>query len=169
MTQAIINLDDIELRADATGTRFAAAVGRIGQDLGLRGLGAALYVVPPGKTAVPFHRHHTSDEMFVILSGNGEYRIGDRRLAVRTGDCLGAPAAGDAHQIINTGSEPLRYLALSNNTSADVTEYVDSGRISVNVGAAGFHREDGTFKSGGKLQPFDYWEGEDIGEEPGNG
>lgn len=166
MTQeprAILNLADVQLDSSSEGTRFGAATGEIAKILGLRGLGARLYDVPPGRTAVPFHRHHTSDEMFLILSGTGEYRIGDERLPIRPGDCLGAPAGGRAHQIINTGAEPLRYVALSNNTSADVVEYVDSGRIRVDVGAAGFHHLDGTFKAGGRLMPMSYWEGEDVG------
>ena len=162
MTQAIVTLDKLPLEAGSMGTRFAASEAAVGAPLGLKGVGAKLYIVPPGKTAVPFHRHHTADEMFVILSGSGVYRIGDRRLPFGAGDCLGAPAGGDAHQIINTGGEPLRYLAISNNTIADVVEYVDSGRIRVDVGASGFHEHNATFGQGGKLQPFDYWEGEDI-------
>lgn len=113
---------------------------------------------------MPFHRHHITDEMFLILSGSGEYRLGNDRIPVRAGDCLGAPAAGAAHQLLNTGHEPLRYLALSNNTNAEVIEYPDSGRIRIDVGATGFHRYDGTFKEGGKLTPLGYWEGEDIGD-----
>ncbi|MFC0009584.1 cupin domain-containing protein [Devosia nitrariae] len=169
MTEAIVNLGSIPLKPEQTGSRFVAQVAEIGTPLGLKWLGATYYIVPPGKTAVPFHRHHTSDEMFVILSGSGEYRLGDERIPVGEGDCLGAPAAGAAHQLFNTGSEPLRYLAVSNNTSAEVIEYPDSGRVRVDVGATGYHRFDGTFKEGGKLTPFGYWEGEDIGAEKDGG
>jgi uncharacterized cupin superfamily protein len=161
----VVNLSELRLESSSQGTRFAAATTEFGISLGLYGLGAALYAVPPGKTASPFHRHHTSDELFVILSGTGEYRFGNDRLPVKTGDCLGAPAGGEAHQIINTGAEELRYLAFSNNAIADVVEYVDSGRIRIDVGATGHHREDATFGAGGRLTPLDYWEGEDIGEE----
>ena len=69
-----VRLDVMTLTAEGAGTRFAASVARVGEALGLTWLGATLYEVPPGKTAVPFHRHHTSDEMFVVLSGSGEYR-----------------------------------------------------------------------------------------------
>ena len=165
MTDTIVNLDTLPLEAFEKGTVFAAETASIGEPLGLRALGARLHVVQPGKSACPFHRHHGADELFLILSGTGDYRIGERRLPVKAGDCLGAPSGGDAHQIFNTGSEPLRYIAFSNNSPGDVTEYPDSGRISVNVGLTGFHRTDGTFKSGGKLTPLGYWDGENIGDD----
>ena len=160
--KVILNLNDVPLDQSSEGTRFSAATGEFGVLLGLYGLGAALHVVPPGKTATPFHRHHTSDEMFLILSGSGTYRYGDRRLPCRQGDCLSAPAGGEGHQIVNTGDEELRYIAFSNNTNADVVEYLDSGRIRIDVGATGYHRENATFGAGGRLVPMGYWEGEDT-------
>ena len=161
----IVNIDQLPLTASSRGTRFAAEKCEFGVMLGLYHLGATLYVVQPGKTAVPFHRHHVTDEMFLILSGVADYRLGDEHLPVKAGDCLSAPAGGPGHQIINTGSEPLHYLAFSNNGIADVVEYLDSGRIRIDVGAAGTHREDATFRAGGRLSPMDYWEGEDVGDE----
>ena len=161
----VVNIDALSLEEFEKGTLFAAETASIGEPLGLRALGARLHVVQPGKSACPFHRHHGAEELFLILAGTGDYRIGDRRLPVKAGDCLGAPSGGDAHQIFNTGTTPLRYIAFSNNP-ADVTEYPDSGRISVNVGLTGFHRTDGTFKTGGKLEPMGYWDGEDTGGSP---
>ena len=92
--------------------------------------------------------------------GEGTYRLGERRLPVSAGDCLGAPAGGEGHQIVNTGAEPLRYLAFSNNGIADVVEHLDTGRIRIDIGARGAHRENATFAAGGRLAPMDYWEGE---------
>ena len=161
-----VTLDELPLTAEARGSRFAAETCELGALLGLYRLGATLYVVPPDKTADAFHRHHAADEMFLILSGRGDYRFGEQRLSVKAGDCLGAPAGGPAHQLINTGSEPLRYLAFSNNGAAEVIEYPDSGRIRIDVGIKGLHREDATFKAGGRLVPMDYLEGEDGGGAP---
>ena len=55
----------------------------------------------------------SSDELFIILEGEGTYRFGDESYPVKAGDVLGAPAGGSetAHQIINTGTVPLRYFA----------------------------------------------------------
>jgi uncharacterized cupin superfamily protein len=161
----IVNIVDVTLAQSGYGMRFAVQTGEIGDALGLKSLGCMLHVVPPGKTAFPFHRHHGCDEMFLILSGAGEYRLGEQRLPVRAGDCLGAPAGGAAHQIINTGVEELRYLGFSNNGAADAVEYPDSGKVSVRVGAKGIYYGDATLKLRGRLTEADYWDGEDIGEE----
>ena len=160
-SKPIINVADIALETELHGKRFEVRRGEIGEALGLTVLGCMLHVVPPGKTAFPYHRHHGRDEMFVILAGMGEYRLGNQRLAVRAGDCLGAPAGGEAHQIVNTGSEELRYLGLSNNPAADLVEYPDSGKIGVRVGAQGIDFLDSTFKSRGRLAPAEYWDGEE--------
>jgi uncharacterized cupin superfamily protein len=163
MVEVTLNLQDLALEAVQEGNRFEARVAKaFGVRLGLFGVGATLYEVPPGKVACPFHRHHTTDEMFLILSGAGTYRYGEQRLAVHAGDCLGAPAGAEAHQIINTGTEALRYLAVSNNTNADVIEFLDSGRIRIDIGATGHHRENATFAAGGRLVPMGYWDGEQI-------
>jgi uncharacterized cupin superfamily protein len=162
VTTSIVNIADLSLVAFSRGSRFSVETGEIGEALGLKGLGAMLHVVPPGKTAFPYHRHHVSDEMFFILSGTGEYRIGDQRLPVRAGDCLGAPAGGEAHQVINTGTEELRYIGFSNNMNTDVVEYPDSGNLSVTARGSGFLFEDPTFKARGRLSPVSYWDGEDV-------
>jgi uncharacterized cupin superfamily protein len=160
--RTIINLDELTLAREGAGSRFEMRTSILGPQLGLFGLGATLHEVPPGKTASPFHRHHTSDEMFLVLSGTGVYRYGEARLPIKPWDCLGAPAAGEAHQIINTGEGPLRYLGFSNNTNADVVEYPDSGRIHVDVGRTGHHRENASFSAGGRLVALGFWEGEKV-------
>jgi uncharacterized cupin superfamily protein len=158
--RAIVNVADIALEERCHGEKFAVKTGEIGQALGLSTLGCMMHVVPPGKTAGPFHRHHGCDEMFVILTGSGEYRFGEQRISIKPGDCLGAPAGGEAHQIVNSGTDELRYLGFSNNGAADMVEYPDSGKISMRVGAKGVHYDAATFTARGRLSPADYWDGE---------
>jgi uncharacterized cupin superfamily protein len=160
-----INIADLPLSPSSAGSRFAVQLGEISEALGLKGLGAMLHVVPPGKTAFPYHRHHVCDEMFLILSGAGEDRIGEERLPIRAGDCLGAPAGGSAHQIINTGTEELRYIGFSNHVVAEVVEYPDSGKLSVRAAGRGVSYEDATIGVRGRLTPAAYWDGEDVEEE----
>ena len=127
----IINLDDLDFREWGRGERFAAKMGEIGRPLGASKLGYNLTVVPPGKRAFPMHCHHVNEEMFFVLAGMGEIRIGDERYPIREGDVICCPAGGKdtAHQIINTMPEgELKYLAVSTSESPEICQYPDSGK-----------------------------------------
>jgi len=157
----IVNIDDVSLMDRGHGEKFAVKWGRVGPLVGSTDLGCAVHVVPPGKRAFPFHRHHVADEMFFILSGTGEYRLGDKTHRLRGGDFVAAPAGGDAHQIINTGKENLRYLAFSTVGSVDVVDYPDSGKIAVAAGVKNADFKTATYAKVGRMQPTDYYDGED--------
>ena len=160
--KVLINVDDVPLSARGNGKQFAVKWGRVGPLIGLAGLGCAVHVVPPGKKAFPFHRHHVMDEMFFILSGEGQYRFGDEKLPVRAGDIVAAPAGGKAHQLINTGSEDLRYLGISTLAGAEVVEYPDSKKVGVTAGMKSGDFATATYRGIGRVQPADYYDGEDA-------
>lgn len=77
--------------------------------------------------------------MFLILEGEGQLRFGERRFPIRKHDLIACPTGGAdvAHQIINTGSTDLRYLALSNIVDLEVCEYPDSQKLLVVSGKPG--------------------------------
>lgn len=172
MTKPIINIADVELEprptefapSGAAAERFDARMGFIGPRIGAQKLGYNITAVPPGKRAFPFHNHHINEEMFFVLQGTGEVKIGESTYPIRSGDVIACPAGGKeaAHQITNTGADELRYLAVSTKLSPEICEYPDSGKFGVlaEFGAG----------SDGKLQRFvfvgrdndslDYWEGE---------
>ena len=129
----VINLEDVQLRDVGNGEGFVAKVGSFGRQIGSTGIGAMLHVVEPGKKAFPFHVHHQVHELFIVLDGEGEYRFGQDRYKIRKGDVMAAPTGGPerAHQIINTGSETLRYLGVSTMAETEVVEYPDSGKFGV--------------------------------------
>ncbi len=160
MTGHIINVADAPLRDNGDGKLFVAKVGRIGPQLGMSGLGCTVTVIPPGKRAYPFHRHHVIDEMFYVISGSGEYRLGDQKLPLKAGDIVGAPAGGEAHQIINGGKEDLRFLALSTIGSVDIVEYPDTGKMAAAAGIKNADFKTATFKSMGHVKPAGYFDGE---------
>jgi uncharacterized cupin superfamily protein len=157
-----VNTAKAELKEIGNGGAFAAKVARLGPEIGLTGLGCTLTAVPPGKRAYPFHRHHVTDELFYVISGSGEYRNGDDRFAVHAGDLIGAPAGGPAHQLINTGAEELRYLAISTMPSADVLEYPDTGKVAYGAGVKNADRSTATIMGLGRLQPAGYYDGEPV-------
>ena len=127
----IARLSEMELKPFSKGRRYESKHARVGEALQLTRLGCGYSVVPPGKTGCPFHVHHAEDEMFVILSGSGEYRFGKKKYKVRAGDVLGAPIGGAdyAHQLWNTGDKPLKYLAISSKAEMEYCEYPDSGKV----------------------------------------
>jgi uncharacterized cupin superfamily protein len=132
-SKPFVNLAEVPLRDFGNGEGFAAKLGRIGPLIGAKSLGCSLHVVPAGKKAFPRHAHHANEEMFLVLSGAGNYRVGDETYAIREGDVIAAPASnGDkAHQIVNTRQAELRYLAFSTRNDPDVVEYPDSGKFAV--------------------------------------
>jgi uncharacterized cupin superfamily protein len=108
-------------------------IGLIGPRVGARKLGYNVTVVPPGKRAFPAHNHHVNEEMFFVLEGEGEVRIGDARYPIKMGDVIACPPGGPetAHQIVNTGARELRYLAVSTKMTPEIAEYPDSKKFGV--------------------------------------
>ena len=140
-------------------------MGFIAPRLGAQKLGYNLTAVPPGKRAFPFHNHRVNEEMFFILEGEGEVRIGESQYPIRSGDIIACPPGGPetAHQIINTSTTTeLKYLAISTQMSPEVAEYPDSGKFGV---LADFPPDiDGKTHHlrfiGRTDASLDYWEGE---------
>lgn len=126
----VINLSEATARSSEKGTRFGFTNKILGQATGATGIGASWYEVPPGRTAFPLHFHCAAEEAIFILEGEGTLRIGTETVAVRTGDYITFPVGPDhAHQLINTGAAPLRYLCLSTLPQADVVGYPDSKKV----------------------------------------
>jgi uncharacterized cupin superfamily protein len=138
--------------------RFDASRAMLGATLGLKRLGCNVTQVASGCVAYPFHSHRANDELFLVLAGRGELWLGKTQHAVKEGDLIGCPAGGPetAHQLVNTGSEPLRYLALSSQIDPDICEYPDSGKVGAyhGEGEAEFMH---LTRSGDQV---DYWHGE---------
>jgi uncharacterized cupin superfamily protein len=122
MTKPILNISDVELQPrpaaltpkGPSAERFDSRVGFISARIGAQKLGYNLTAVPPGKRAFPFHNHLVNEEMFFVIEGEGEVRIGEAVYPIRPGDIVACPTGGKetAHQIINTGSVELKYLSV---------------------------------------------------------
>ncbi len=134
MTSQIVNIDSLEYQAWGHGDRFEARLGAVSAGIGAKKLGYNLTVLAAGKRAFPFHNHRVNEEMFFILEGSGEIRIGGEIYPVRKGDIICCPAGGPetAHQLINTSeSEEMKYLAVATSESPEIAEYPDSDKVGV--------------------------------------
>ena len=162
-TPPILNLDEVALEPHGHGQAFEAQLGAVGKTLGTDKLGCTLVVVAPGKKAWPYHLHHANEELFVILAGEGTLRYDGTTYPLRAGDVVAALAGpGTAHQISNSGSGELRYLAISTMEHPEVAEYPDSGKIAAIAGAAPGRRPYPLFFIARQDAAIDYWEGEAI-------
>ena len=135
----IMNLDEVAFDDVEENGIYTSSRALFSRRIGARQLGYNLTVLPPGKVQCPFHSHRGEEEMFLILEGDGELRFGDRRYPIRKHDVIACPTGGPevAHQIINTGTQPLRYLALSTLAEVEACEYPDSRKILVVTGRDG--------------------------------
>lgn len=172
MPGPIVNIAEVELHSmppkfAATGEaagHYEPRMGMIGAAIGMQKLGCNLTVLAPGKRAFPFHSHRVNEEMFFIVEGKGEVRIGGARYPVGQGDVIACPPGGHetAHQIINNSDAELRYLAISTTMSPEVAEFPDSGKFALLLDDAG--QGDGKtlpFRTVGRIgESVDYWEGE---------
>lgn len=162
-TKPVISLADVPLQKRGNGGSFEAEIGSFGAMIGSTGIGCMLHVVQPGKRAFPRHAHHQIHELFVILEGDGTYRCGDEEYPVAAGDVCAAPTGGaeTAHQLVNTGDKPLKYIGVSTQAETEVVEYPDSEKFAV------MSRFDWSTMSGGvrfigrAKDSLDYFDGEE--------
>lgn len=159
MARPIMNLDEVEFDDVEENGRYTSSRGQIGSHIGAKKLGYNLTVLPPGKVQCPFHCHHSEEEMFLILEGEGELRFGETRYPIRKHDVIACPTGGAevAHQIVNTGTSTMRYLSLSTRADLEVCEYPDSQKVLASVrnrGPAGLRKLFRTEDS------VDYYDGE---------
>lgn len=172
MPHPILNIADVALLprppglapTGAAAERYEAKMGFVSRQIGAQKLGYNVTAVPPGKRAFPLHSHQVNEEMFFVLSGTGEVRIGADSHPIRPGDVFCCPPGGPetAHQIVNTGVEELRYLAVSTKMSPEIAEYPETGRFGLLAEVA--PKPDGTPRMfmfvGRESDSLNYWEGE---------
>lgn len=159
MKKPIANLADVEFTDVEDNGYFTSKRAQFSDAIGAKQLGYNLTVLPPGKAQCPFHNHHGEEEMFLILEGEGVLRFGTERYPIRQHDVIACPTGGPdvAHQIINTGTVPMRYLAVSNVVDIETCEYPDSGKIMIGAGQRGQPGLWRMFRSGSTV---DYYDGE---------
>jgi uncharacterized cupin superfamily protein len=140
MKKQIINISELEFKPfpapmpENVKAKFeGAATAFVAPQIGAQKLGYSVWVVPPGKRAVPFHSHRVNEEMFFVLEGEGEVRIGSETFPIKAGDFIAHPPGGaeTAHQIHNTSDKELKYLAVSTKLYPEIADYPDSKKFGV--------------------------------------
>ena len=124
------NVFDPEFDAEQDRPGFTWRRARLGRQAGAEHLGASLFELPPGQAAFPLHYHHANEELMIVLAGEPTLRTtaGERRL--EAGEVVAFPRGEQgAHQIVNRGDEPLRFLIVSEMNAPELVVYPDTGKI----------------------------------------
>src|ERR1051326_1245393 len=121
----IVHIDDLEAYAETHG-EHSVSIKLLGKAAGSRDIGCMLHEVPPGKKSWPYHFHWANEEAIYVLAGQGTLRLPSGEVAVGPGDYMAFPTGPEyAHQMVNNGSEPLRYLCWSTMIVPEIAEYPD--------------------------------------------
>ena len=137
---------------------FRCRRARIGRQAGGERLGLSLWELPPGEAAYPYHHHLGEEELVIVLAGTLALRTpgGWRELAEGEVVAFARGEAG-AHQLVNRGEGPARFLAASTSGDPAIVIYPDSGKL----GAFDRRPDGGGLWSMFRLsEQVDYYDGE---------
>jgi uncharacterized cupin superfamily protein len=130
--EGVVRGGDVEWTETEHGETYGFRRGALGANTDCERLGANLYEVPPGKRSWPFHYHTANEEAVYVLSGTGVLRTEEGTVEIGAGDFFACTAStAGAHQLLNRGDEPLRFLCVSTMEAPDVVVYPDSEKVGV--------------------------------------
>jgi uncharacterized cupin superfamily protein len=99
-------------------------------------LGASVYEIGHGNF-VPYHFHHASEEMLVVLDGEMTMKTEEGERLVRRGEVVIFPVGpAGAHGFRKEGEGSCRYLVASSRQQPEVSEYPELGQITAQAATA---------------------------------
>ena len=105
---------------------------------GLERLYASRETLEPGEVYNRFHSHTSSEELYLVLEGEGHIRINERVQAIRAGQCFGKPCGYDlSTQLVNSGARTMVFLdigTLVEKGAVDVGRYPEHGELMMRLG-----------------------------------
>jgi uncharacterized cupin superfamily protein len=147
------NVTEVALVRQERAPLYDTRCGSVTNGTAAKKLGAGFDILEPGKTGCPYHYHLAQEEMFVILEGEGTLRVAGERVPVRAGDVIAIPPGPEyPHQLINTGTVPMKFLSISTQEEPEICYYPDSDKLGA------FAKDHRVMQRKGEA--LDYWEGE---------
>ena len=90
-------------------------------------LRAAVWELDPGASG-PYHAHHATEELLLVLRGRPTLRTPDGERELREGEAVHFPAGPTgAHQLLNHSDEPARVVIAASHGVTEIVEYIDEG------------------------------------------
>jgi uncharacterized cupin superfamily protein len=89
-------------------------------------LRSAVWELQPGATGGPYHVHHGTEELLIVVRGRPTLRTPDGERELAEGDVVHFPAGpSGAHQLSNRSDEIARYVIAASHAVPEIVEYVD--------------------------------------------
>jgi mannose-6-phosphate isomerase-like protein (cupin superfamily) len=117
---SVTRLDDLQLEPATTQREFRIVAD---PDTGLRSATHFVGYIPTDRAPDHFH---TYDEVIYVLDGQGVMRAGDFAGPVSPGACIQLPAR-TVHCLQNTGSQPMRIVAVFRPAGSPAAAYYPDG------------------------------------------
>ena len=132
--------------------QFASRLGErqkrpLGDLFGLSIFGVNLTTLPPGALSALRHTHTKQDEFIYILKGTPTLVTDKGETVLKPGMCAGFKCGtGNAHHLVNRGTEEVAYLEIGDRTAGDEVFYPDDDIVATKsaAGVRSFTRKDGT-------------------------
>lgn len=91
-------------------------------------LRAAVWELDPGAKSGPYHVHHGTEELLLVLRGRPTLRTPDGQRELKEGEAVHFPAGPTgAHQLVNRSDEVARFVIAASHVVPEIVEYVDEG------------------------------------------
>jgi uncharacterized cupin superfamily protein len=120
----VVALDQVD-----TGPFPGMAVRTLGRAAGSAEAGLNHVTLPAGRDGAPPHCHSLEEELFYVLAGSGELRLGGERHSLRPGDVVARPpSTGVPHSLV-AGDEGMTYLAYGTREPGDSVYYPETGKV----------------------------------------
>jgi len=95
--------------------------------LGLTGMEVSLNQLPTGGSVPFYHSHRENEELYLFVSGRGEFQVDGRILEIKEGTCIRvAPEGVRTHR--NTGSEAMVFVCIQVKAES-IQHWVESDAV----------------------------------------
>lgn len=99
----------------------------LGKELRMTGAEASLQRIAAGEDAPFFHSHKTHEELYVIISGKGEYEVDGEKIAVSEGTIIRVSPAG-VRALRNTSDKEMVMMCIQYE-SKPITDFMEDANI----------------------------------------
>lgn len=104
---------------------------QLGNFFGLTKFGVNLTELAPGAESSLMHRHTKQDEFVFVLEGSPTLATDKGEELLQPGMCVGFPAMGIAHHLINRTQFLVTYLEIGDRTPGDEGHYPEDDLLAV--------------------------------------